>query len=166
MIKTLDILGLNENKVNGVINGLNQLLADLQVYYTNLRGLHWNVKGKSFFVMHEKYEEMYDDAAAKIDEVAERILQLGQEPESRFSSYLKVARIEEAPAVNCGKQAAELVFSWLKTLVAQEREIIKLAGEAGDDVTADLMTGYLAAQEKLIWMLVAFYTRPEKDDKK
>lgn len=40
--------------------------------------------------------------------------------------------------------------------MAEERKLIDLAAEAYDDVTADLMTGYLREQEKLVWMLVAF----------
>lgn len=76
-MRTLDFLGLDEKKVQNVVNGLSGLLADLQVYYTNLRGFHWNVSGRNFYIMHQKYEEFYNDAAEKIDEVAERMLQLG-----------------------------------------------------------------------------------------
>ena len=43
-----------------LISGLNNLLADLQVFYQNLRGLHWNVKGNMFFLLHEKFEEYYN----------------------------------------------------------------------------------------------------------
>ena len=82
-------LGLDENKVQPVVKGLAQLLADFQVFYANLRGLHWNVKGKRFFSLHAKYEELYNDAAEKVDEIAERLLQLGATPENRFSEYLK-----------------------------------------------------------------------------
>ncbi|WP_455077055.1 Dps family protein [Prevotella koreensis] len=92
-MRTLDFLGLDETKVQNVVNGLSGLLADLQVYYTNLRGFHWNVSGRNFYIMHQKYEEFYNDAAEKIDEVAERMLQLGGVPESRFSEYLKVSAL-------------------------------------------------------------------------
>ena len=44
-MKTLDYLHLNEKKVAGVASALHQLLADFQVHYTNLRGMHWNIKG-------------------------------------------------------------------------------------------------------------------------
>lgn len=54
-MKTLDYLYLNEKKVAGVASALHQLLADFQVHYTNLRGMHWNIKGHSFFVLHEKF---------------------------------------------------------------------------------------------------------------
>ena len=62
------------------------------MFYTNLRGLHWNVKGNRFFGLHAKYEELYNDAAEKVDEIAERLLQLGATPENRFSEYLKWQR--------------------------------------------------------------------------
>ena len=94
-MKTLDFLNLNEAKALNIVAGLQQLLADFQVHYTNLRGFHWEIKGRGFFVLHEKFESMYDDAAAKIDEIAERILTLGGTPENKFSEYLKVARVAE-----------------------------------------------------------------------
>lgn len=84
-MKTLDYLHLNEKKVAGVASALHQLLADFQVHYTNLRGMHWNIKGHGFFVLHEKFESMYDDTAEKIDEIAERILMLGGVPENKFN---------------------------------------------------------------------------------
>ena len=37
-MKTLDYIKLNESGVNNVVASLQQLLADFQVYYTNLRG--------------------------------------------------------------------------------------------------------------------------------
>ena len=42
-------IGLNANKTIELVKHLNQLLADYQQFYMNLRGFHWNVKGKSFF---------------------------------------------------------------------------------------------------------------------
>ena len=60
-MRTLDFLGLDESRLQGVTDGLAQLLADLQVYYTNLRNFHWNVKGHRFFTMHAKFEEFYND---------------------------------------------------------------------------------------------------------
>ena len=158
-MKTLDYLNLNEAKALNIVVGLQQLLADFQVYYTNLRGFHWEIKGRGFFVLHEKFESMYDDAAAKIDEIAERILTLGSTPENKFSEYLKVARIAEVSGVSRSSEAVENVLATYKHFIAEERKLIDLANEANDAVTADLLTGYLKEQEKLVWMLVAFNTR-------
>ena len=154
-MRTLDLLGLDEKKVQNVVNELSVLLADLQVFYSNLRNFHWNAKGHGFFVLHSKYEELYNDAAEKVDEVAERILQLGSTPESRFSEYLKVAEIKEADVVSCSKEAVDLLLDYYKTLIARERRIIELASDAKDDTTVSLINDFLVGQEKTVWMLVA-----------
>lgn len=158
-MKTLDYLHLNENKVNSVVSALHQLLADFQVHYTNLRGFHWDIKGHGFFVLHSKFEDMYNDAAEKVDEIAERILMLGSSPENKFSSYLKVAKVKEISGITCGGEAVDHILETYNYLIGEERKVIELANEAGDDATADLMTGYLKEQEKMVWMLVAFSTR-------
>ena len=101
-MKTLDYLHLDENAAGKLVQSLQQLLADFQVHYMNLRGFHWNIKGHGFFVLHTKFEELYDDAAEKVDQIAERILQLGGVPSNKFSEYLKVAKIAEVDHVSCG----------------------------------------------------------------
>lgn len=73
-MKTIDVIGLNAEKSARVAEGLNELLANFQMYYQNLRGFHWNVKGNRFFVLHAKFEELYNDAVEKVDELAERVL--------------------------------------------------------------------------------------------
>ena len=158
-MKTLDYLNLDNKNVENVVVALQNLLADFQVYYTNLRGFHWEIKGRGFFVLHEKFESMYDDAAAKVDEIAERILTLGGTPENRYSGYLKVARIPEVSGVSSSKEAVDNVLNTYKHFIAEERKLIGLAEEANDVVTADMLTGYLKEQEKMVWMLVAFSTR-------
>ena len=73
---TTTILGLDKKKTADLVIELNGLLANFQVYYQSLRGLHWNIKGKNFFELHVKFEEFYTDAQEKVDLVAERILTL------------------------------------------------------------------------------------------
>lgn len=158
-MKTLDYLNLNEAKTMNVVAGLQQLLADFQVYYTNLRGFHWEIQGRGFFVLHGKFEDMYNDTAAKIDEIAERILTLGGTPENKFSEYLKIARVAEVSGVTRSSEAVEHVLETYKHFIAEERKLIEVANEANDAVTVDMLTGYLKEQEKMIWMLVAFSTR-------
>ena len=158
-MRTLDYLNLNEARVANVVTALQNLLADFQIYYTNLRGFHWEIKGRGFFVLHEKFERMYDDTATKVDEIAERILTLGGTPENKYSGYLKVARIPEVSGVTSSHEAVDNILNTYKHFIAEERKLIDLANEANDAVTADMLTGYLKEQEKMIWMLVAFSTR-------
>ena len=154
-MKTLDYLQLDPKKTEKTVDGLQKLLASLQVYYTNLRGYHWNVKGITFFGAHAKYEEYYDDTAEKVDEVAERILQLGGTPAHNFSNYLKNSQIKEAGVVHNVKEITGELLDQLKVLIGLERELIETASDAGDEGTADLLTGFLTDQEKTVWMLAS-----------
>ena len=158
-MKTLDYLHLNENKVNSVVSALHQLLADFQVHYTNLRGFHWDIKGHGFFVLHSKFEDMYNDAAEKVDEIAERILMLGGTPANKFSDYLKVANISEVDKVSNGEQALNNILQSISYLIGEERKILSIASQAGDEVTVSMMSDYLKEQEKLVWMLTAYNSK-------
>ena len=146
-MKTLDYLHLDASAANKVVEALQQLLADYQVFYTNLRGF-----------LHSKFEEMYDDAAEKVDELAERILMLGGVPVNEFSEYLKVSRVKEVSGVSCGDEALENILNTYGQFIAEERKLLSLASEAGDEATVALMSDYLKEQEKLVWMLVAYST--------
>ena len=74
----LNSIGLDTKQSRELGKELNILLANFQRYYMNLRGIHWNIKGKRFFDLHLKFEELYNDANIKVDEVAERVLTLGR----------------------------------------------------------------------------------------
>lgn len=155
-MKTLSYTKLNEKEVNNVIASLQQLLADFQVYYTNLRGFHWNIKGHAFFILHSKFEEIYNDAAEKIDEIAERILMLGGTPYNKFSDYLKIAKVKEVDGVYTPDASLHVVLETLSHLISEERKILSLASNVKDEVTVALMSDYLKEQEKMVWMLTAY----------
>lgn len=155
-MKTTDYLHLDEKKVQNVLPALHQLLADFQVFYTNLRGFHWNIEGRGFFVLHSKFEDLYNDASEKADELAERILMLGGKPENRFSEYLKAAQVKEITGVSGSDEAIGHILDTYSYLIGEERRVLELASEANDEATVALMSDYLKEQEKLVWMLVAY----------
>ncbi len=140
-------------KVSGL---LNDLLSDYQVYYQNLRGFHWNVRGKDFFEMHAKFEEWYDDAAEKIDEIAERILSLGEKPLVTFEDYLRNSGIKPVSGISDAVDAVKIVLASLEKLLEKEKQILELASENGDEATVALMSGYIEEGEKFRWMLQAY----------
>ena len=158
-MKTLNYIKLNEKEVSSVVASLQQLLADFQVYYTNLRGFHWNIKGHGLFVLHSKFEELYNDAAEKVDELAERVLMLGGTPANKFSEYLKVAKVKEVDGVSNADEALNNILETYSYLIAEERKLLSLASEVNDEVTVALMSDYLKEQEKMVWMLVAYNSK-------
>lgn len=154
-MKTLDYLQLDPQKTKKTVDGLQKLLANLQLYYTNLRGFHWNVNGVAFFTAHEKFEEYYDDAADHIDEVAERILMLGGVPAHNFSDYLKLSTIKETGVVSDSKEIYKYLLDYLKELIAVEREVLKAAADADDEGTVALVSELISGHEKNVWMIAA-----------
>lgn len=158
-MKTLNFTGLDARSSKSTVSALQQLLADFQVFYTNLRGLHWNVKGKNFFILHSQFENLYNNAAEKADEIAERILMLDGIPAHNFSEYLKVSKVKESGYVTDGDEGLAQVVDTYKHFIASERNILKLAGEAGDEATVAMMSDYIKEQEKMVWMLVAYNTK-------
>lgn len=149
-------IGLPAAEANDLAADLDGLLAHYHIYYQNLRGFHWNVRGKDFFELHLKFEEFYNDALLKIDEIAERILTLGHHPVHTFSDYIRLSGIKEQKNVTDGTAGIQSVAESLKTLVSLERTILKKAADCGDEGTVSLMSDYISQQEKTIWMIKAY----------
>lgn len=138
------------------INSLNTLLANFQIYYQNLRGFHWNIKGPEFFELHVKFEEFYNSAALKIDEIAERILTLGGTPEHTFEDYLKISSIQSVKGSSNAKNIMEHLWNDHKTLLSKLYETINTAAENDDEGTQDLISPMISDLEKTNWMVGAY----------
>ena len=147
------ILGLDQNKTENLVVSLNSLLANFQVYYQNLRGLHWNIKGKSFFELHVKFEEFYTDSQEKIDMIAERILTLEGTPLHTFAEYSELSKVAVGKNISKDVDAVKLVVSSLSELLKIERVILNESDAANDEGTNSMMSDFIAEQEKTIWML-------------
>ena len=150
-----NLIGLDRDLAQQLAAKMNELLANFQLFYINTRGFHWNITGGKFFELHAKFEELYNDALVKVDEVAERILTLGHTPVHSYSAYLATSTIKEAINVSEGTLAVEKVLESFRVLLGIEREIFHLSEQANDEGTGALMSDYIREQEKLVWMYSA-----------
>ncbi|ATA90417.1 Dps family protein [Capnocytophaga stomatis] len=149
-------LGLEKSKVENVASELNVLLANFQTYYQNLRGVHWNIKGKRFFELHVKFEELYNAAQLHVDEIAERILTLGFTPFHTFEEYVKNSKVPVGHNVFNDDETVRLIMDSISELLKIERNLLNTADEANDEGTIALIGELIADQEKNIWMLKAY----------
>jgi starvation-inducible DNA-binding protein len=149
-------IGLNSEKSELLAGKLNDLLANYQLFYINARGFHWNITGEKFFELHLLFKELYNDALVKVDAIAERIRTLDQTPLHSFNAYLKQTTIKEATGITDGKEAMKKAVSGFQVLLEKERELLKLAEDAGDEGTVVLMSDYIRQQEKKAWMYSAY----------
>lgn len=152
----MNYLNIKEEELKPVVQELNQLLAEYNVYYQKLRSFHWNILGKNFFDLHNKFEELYNDAKTKIDETAERILTLRYHPVSRFGQYLSMSNIKETSAMIEDTEMVTEILEDHQQLLLQMKRVIKKAESAGDEGTIDMIGAYIAELEKASWMLDAW----------
>ncbi len=148
--------GLKTKDTEVLVSKLNNLLANFQVYYQNLRGLHWNIKGKNFFELHVKFEELYTDSQEKIDLIAERILTLQGQPLHTFEDYIKASKVPVGKNISKDTESIELIVTSLSELLKIERELLDISGDADDEGTNSMMSDFIAEQEKTLWMLNAW----------
>jgi starvation-inducible DNA-binding protein len=136
-----------------VVDGLNGLLADSMVFYQKLRHYHWNVKGRHFFELHEKFEELYTGWATSIDEVAERILMVEGVPLHTLKSLLAAAELKEDEATPDAAAMVAGVLADLQAIHDKAGGLIETAEEAEDRGTANLLDDLRDGIEKDVWML-------------
>lgn len=136
---------------------LNEYLANQQVMYIKLHNLHWYVKGRSFFTLHAKLEELYDQTAQIMDEVAERLLALGGSPVASLKKALALTSVKELEDVPISSdETINSLISDVEYWIRDTKEIVKLAENDDDGATADQFNGYLAEYQKLLWMLKSY----------
>ena len=152
----LNSIGLEVKAAKELATDLNGLLSNFQMYYQNLRGIHWNIKGKRFFDLHVKFEELYDDANMKVDEIAERVLTLGGTPLHTFEDYMKNVEIPIGKDIFNDEKAVKLIVDSLTGLLRIERVLLEKAGDANDEGTNSMMSDFITEQEKTVWMMKAW----------
>lgn len=135
---------------------LRTLTADYQVFYQKLRAYHWTVTGPLFFGLHEKFELMYNDAALKVDELAERLLAKGGHPTATLAEALGEARLKEAALPASAETMVADLLEDFEKLSGWLTECFNTAEAEGDPVTMNVVDGFRDEHAKSAWMLRAF----------
>ncbi|WP_420852141.1 Dps family protein [Paenibacillus hamazuiensis] len=139
-----------------VVEALNRQIAGWNVLYVKLHNYHWNVKGPQFFTLHAKFQQLYEEAALHIDELAERVLALGGAPIATMKQYLEISSVQEASGHETAEQMVAAIVHDYKTVIGELKEGMALAQETGDETTSDMLLAIHTELEKHVWMLNAF----------
>jgi starvation-inducible DNA-binding protein len=139
-----------------LIQAVNKQVANWTVLYTKLHNYHWYVKGRHFFTLHTKFEELYNEAATIIDEFAERILALDGKPVATLKEYLELSSVKEASGSENEEEMVKQLHDDFATIVDELQQAIELAEKADDTATADMMTEVKMSLRKHMWMFKAY----------
>ena len=141
--------------MNKTVQALNRQVADFGVLYVKLHNFHWLVTGPQFYQLHMLFEKLYDEAAERLDEVAERILQKGGVPVATLKEFLARTSLTEARGNETPLEMINQTLYDFTTVNDGVRASLRIAQEEGDENTADLLIGISKSLEKHLWMLGA-----------
>ncbi|MBN2471062.1 MAG: DNA starvation/stationary phase protection protein [Anaerolineae bacterium] len=141
---------------NDTVVKLNKLVADFTVFYQKLRHYHWNVKGEQFFMLHTKFEEIYDEVNLQIDELAERIIGLGGTPYHTLAHMLDESALSEDSEVPNGATMVQRLLADMETLTGNLEAAIEVTEAAEDRTTTNLLDGINDGLKAHMWMLRAW----------
>lgn len=153
-------IGINDKNLKGSIEILNKSLANAHILYFKLRKFHWNIKGDNFMELHKLLETHYEEIAINIDDIAERVSQLGGIAIGTANEFISLSSIKENPGKNPAKN--ELMLKELlndhETIIKSLRSDIEKADENFKDIgTADFLTDLIRGHEKLAWTLRRYF---------
>jgi len=151
-------IGLTEEQRRGVIQLLNQNLANAYLLLIKTKKYHWDVVGPQFRTLHELWEEQYEALTENIDAIAERVRALGGYPLGTAQSFLQSASIEEhaGDLPNANEMVQRLVSDHELVIRTLRDHIDRCSDEFHDEGTADFLTGLMEQHEEMAWMLRSF----------
>ncbi|WP_342432676.1 DNA starvation/stationary phase protection protein [Neobacillus sp. FSL H8-0543] len=135
---------------------INQQIANWNILYTKLHQFHWYVKGPHFFTLHAKFEELYDEAAATIDELAEQLLTIDGKPISTLKEYLQYATLEETSDMLTAEEMVQALINDYSLLISDLITGKEVAEQNNDEVTGDIFLELIGKLNKHNWMLKSF----------
>ena len=150
-------IGISEKNSKEVGSVLNKILADEYLLYTKTRNYHWNIEGSNFMEMHLFFESQYNTIDEAIDEIAERVRQIGHYAQGRLKDFIKQSQLVEQEYTSDQK-------SQLKNLLDDHEAIIRFlrlhidifADKYKDAGNADFITGLMEKHEKMAWFLRSY----------
>lgn len=146
-------MGLDGKQREVMAQAVTAVLADTYALYFKTHVYHWNVTGPRFHDLHALFEAQYNELWTATDEIAERIRALGVVAPNSYGAMTDAGSIKpEAAAGKADEMLADLLLGH-ESVVATLRRALELAGEHGDEATADVLTPRLTVHEKFAWML-------------
>ena len=135
---------------------MNQRLADAVDLQMQMKQAHWNVKGPHFIGLHELFDQIDEAVEGYVDQIAERIVQLGGIAEGTVRVAAGLSRLEEYPlAIADGAAHVEAVARALSTFGREARMTIDETAALDDADTADLFTEVSRGIDKWLWFVEA-----------
>jgi starvation-inducible DNA-binding protein len=148
-------IGITAKNLKKSATILATILSNEMTLYVKTRKFHWNISGNSFMELHKLFEDQYRILEQNIDEVAERISQLGEKTIGTMKEFIENSTIKESTQEHVSQKVMleELLHNH-EQLVTEFRDYIPQFENDNNDLgSADFITGLLQQHEKMAWIL-------------
>ncbi len=144
-----------------VIGLLNQRLAEAIDLQTQCKQAHWNVKGPSFIGLHKLFDDVNEDVEEYVDQIAERIIQLGGIAEGTVGAVEARSTLPDYPlALSNGAEHVAALSDALAAFGRTIRIAVEEMNELEDAGSADILTGISRGVDKWLWFVEAHQQSP------
>ena len=155
---TKAIDSIETSAVDTIAANLNQLVAESYGLLGQLHLAHWNVEGTDFLTLHQMFQTQYEELFVGIDDIAERVRQLGKYSEGGLKRLAEMSTVTEGPSAQSAT-AKDFVSSVLlanEVVIEAAVKARKVAAEAGDAETEDLLISRVQTHQKAAWFLNSY----------
>jgi starvation-inducible DNA-binding protein len=151
-------IGLTDEQRQGVIDLLNQDLADTYLLLVKTKKSHWDVVGPQFMTLHKLWQAHYEALTINVDAIAERVRMLGGYPVGTMEGFLKICSLKEHSGniPTATGMVSQLLEDHEKIVQNLRKHVEKCSNNFEDDGTADFLTGLMEQHEETAWMLRSF----------
>lgn len=146
-------IGISADERASIADGLSRVLADSYTLYLKTHNYHWNVTGPMFQTLHVMFMSQYTELSLAVDDIAERIRALGHPAPGTYQEFARLSSIPDDEAVPHAREMIANLVIGHEAVTRTARQVFKLAANASDEPTCDLLTRRMQVSEKTAWML-------------
>lgn len=143
---------IDEKAKAAVVKTLMPIIYNSLELRNQVKLAHWNLVDPNFISIHRLLDELTETLDEGIDGIAERVRQLGGFLDSSTETIAKQSSLAAFPSGKVSAHTvADEVSQKLALAVKDLHEAIDSSDEAGDAITADLLTNVSGKLEVHIW---------------
>lgn len=148
-----DEISKDNSPSNEVVECLQRQLANAFVLYANYKHYHWQTFGPMFRDLHLLFDEFATAVLGTIDDFAERLRMIGQDPVFRPDEVERQASVNVSGDVGTMREMVREADENLLIVIKEMREAARVADDHDDPGTVDLFSRHVQIHEKHEWWL-------------
>jgi starvation-inducible DNA-binding protein len=148
-----DAISRDNSPTSDVVEHLQKQVANAFVLYSNYKHYHWQTYGPLFRDLHLLFDEFATAVLATIDDFAERLRMIGQDPVFRPDEVERIASVQVSREATTMREMIEEADANLLIVINEMRTAARVADEHDDPGTVDLFSRHVQIHEKHEWWL-------------